>query len=91
MCTTNLRLAQIDSVFPVEGWLGFGASVKKKKQRSTQNVCFSDTFRATFPQNIVVNDIYPMFFLGDFFLGWLARFSHVHAMGNTDSICDNLM
>ena len=86
-----LRLLQIDSVFPIEGWLGFRASFKKKKQHSSQMVCFSDTYNATFPENIVVKDLYPLFFLSaSFFLGWLARFSHVQPTGNTESICDSL-
>ena len=37
---SKLRLLQIDSVFPIEGWLGFRAFFNKKKRHSSQNVFF---------------------------------------------------
>ncbi len=89
-----IRLLQIDSEFPVEGWLGFGAFFKKKKH-SWQNMCFSDTFGATVPENNVVNEFPSLFLHGTlfcfffsvlFFLGLLARF-----LGNTGSICNSLI
>ena len=58
-------LLQIYSVFTVESWLGFG-HFWGKKLYSSQNVCFSDTFRATFTENIVVHQFYPLFFPGAF-------------------------
>ncbi len=54
--------------------LKVGYVLRKKKQHSSQNVCFSDTFRAIFSINIVVKDFYPLFVLGPlhfFGVGWL--------------------
>ncbi len=58
-----VRLRQIDSVFPVKGWLGFRPIFKKKKTTKKQ-------------QNFKKTHYLPFIFSwGSFFLGWLARFS----------------
>ena len=59
-----LRLLQIDSLFLVEGWLGFWASLRKKQQHSSQMCVFQILFVQISPQNIAVNDFYPLSFLG---------------------------